>query len=371
MEEDRRNERVRQISSGVSKYSGRKTRRGSGGGRRVKETKGLGIRPLAIKLIACVLILGTTGIIKYALPGRVEGFETFMRQNVAGGIDYRAVFSAFGGALAGEGKITDVFKDIASGSFDSSYKSASGGLPASASEADAPVSGDVTIPLSEAGAAEREGIFNRDMLNDKFTYNASQQSGLITSLDRETKLEYQKLGRTMQYLSVSSEDKSNEFDEIVLPLPGEKDENGNAAPSNVSYEYYDIDFEYMLPVDGTLTSKFGYRIHPISKKLSFHYGLDIGADSGTVISAFAAGTVEAVGVDSIYGNYVFLRHKDGIITFYGHCKKILVEEGQLIQMGDPVAQVGNTGYSTGPHLHFEVRSGTTNLDPAHYVTPSK
>jgi murein DD-endopeptidase MepM/ murein hydrolase activator NlpD len=95
----------------------------------------------------------------------------------------------------------------------------------------------------------------------------------------------------------------------------------------------------------------------------------LGASEGTHIHAFAAGTVERVGYNSVYGNYLLLAHDDGFSTFYGHCQKVLVAEGQRVVMGQRVALVGNTGKSTGPHLHFEIRRKGYRLDPLQAVTP--
>jgi murein DD-endopeptidase MepM/ murein hydrolase activator NlpD len=164
------------------------------------------------------------------------------------------------------------------------------------------------------------------------------------------------------------------LEELLLRLPTSEFEDQTETsedelPENVSLDYYVIEFDYITPLKGSMTSTFGYRNHPLTGKRSFHYGVDIGGAKGEIISAFSSGTVELTGYNSIYGNYLFIRHKDGIITFYGHCSKILVDEGQLVRMGDAVAKVGSTGLSTGPHLHFEVRNGDVILDPLRYVSP--
>lgn len=115
--------------------------------------------------------------------------------------------------------------------------------------------------------------------------------------------------------------------------------------------------------DGRYTSYFGERTDPISEGYDYHKGLDIGADEGDIIRAVLDGVVISVGEDSRSGNYIFLEHKNGYVTFYCHCSEIVAEEGAVIRQGETIALVGSTGYSTGPHLHFEVRVDGESIDP--------
>ncbi len=115
--------------------------------------------------------------------------------------------------------------------------------------------------------------------------------------------------------------------------------------------------------DGRYTSYFGERTDPISEGYDYHKGLDIGADEGDKIRAVLDGVVISAGEDSRSGNYIFLEHKNGYVTFYCHCSKIVAEEGAVIRQGETIALVGSTGYSTGPHLHFEVRVDNESIDP--------
>lgn len=120
----------------------------------------------------------------------------------------------------------------------------------------------------------------------------------------------------------------------------------------------------VAPVDSKrYTSYFGYRTNPISNEHSFHTGLDIAAPLGTKIKAAYGGTVRKTGEDSHSGKYIFLTHDDGFETFYCHCNEILAEQGAVIRQGETIAKVGSTGWSTGPHLHFEIRKDGTRLNP--------
>ena len=117
------------------------------------------------------------------------------------------------------------------------------------------------------------------------------------------------------------------------------------------------------PVSGSYTSYFGYRTNPITGNNTFHTGVDIAAAEGTKIKAAYSGKVRKVGEDSRSGKYIYLTHTNGVETLYCHCSKILAEEGAVIRQGETVALVGSTGWSTGPHLHFEVHKDGTRLDP--------
>lgn len=117
------------------------------------------------------------------------------------------------------------------------------------------------------------------------------------------------------------------------------------------------------PASGRLSSGFGYRIHPISKKRRLHAGIDIAAPTGTSIVAAAPGVVITAGTMRGYGNAVVLDHGGGFSTLYGHCSRVLVRSGQRVKAGQRIALVGSTGYSTGPHLHFETRVGGRPVNP--------
>ena len=129
-----------------------------------------------------------------------------------------------------------------------------------------------------------------------------------------------------------------------------------------------IGFAYTAPVEGQLSSGFGLRTDPLEGVSRFHYGLDIAAPEGAVVSSFADGTVTAVGESSELGRYVAVSHANGFSTLYAHCTRVTASAGQQVSRGDPIAEVGDTGRATGPHLHFELHHGSTYLNPVYYVT---
>jgi murein DD-endopeptidase MepM/ murein hydrolase activator NlpD len=161
---------------------------------------------------------------------------------------------------------------------------------------------------------------------------------LKTSLDSLTQL-YSRSGRPNADMD-AAEEKINEFMETI--------------PT-------------MWPVSGTITDKFGNRKDPFTRKTKFHTGLDIGTDYGKSIKAAAGGRV--ISVEYVYGtgNTVKVNHGNGIVTLYGHCSKILVKQGQIVEKGEVIAKVGSSGRSTGPHLHLEIQIYGTPVDPLQYL----
>ena len=127
-------------------------------------------------------------------------------------------------------------------------------------------------------------------------------------------------------------------------------------------------FTWPCPSCTYITSRVGNRWHPVTGQWKYHSGLDIGAAYGATIVAADGGTVILAGVNSGYGNCVMIDHGNGYITLYGHMSSISVSKGQSVSKGDTIGYVGSTGVSTGPHLHFEIRQGTTILDPENWFT---
>ena len=121
------------------------------------------------------------------------------------------------------------------------------------------------------------------------------------------------------------------------------------------------------PVPGPVTSGFGYRVHPIFHVRRLHTGIDLGAGTGDPIKATAAGTVISAGWRGGYGKCTLIDHGGGLATLYAHQSAILVSVGQVVKRGAVIGNVGSTGYSTGPHLHFEVRVNGSPVDPMGYL----
>lgn len=118
---------------------------------------------------------------------------------------------------------------------------------------------------------------------------------------------------------------------------------------------------------GRFTSGYGYRLHPITGRREFHYGIDIAAPQGTSIKSYAKGTVTTAKFSSGYGYYVVVNHGGGLSTLYAHLSKINVSVGSRVDVGHVLGLMGSTGISTGSHLHFEVHVNGNRVNPLNYL----
>lgn len=165
--------------------------------------------------------------------------------------------------------------------------------------------------------------------------------------------------------------------QIQLPQGGETtDEIISAEETGAFYENYIKKISYNLshtplgyPYHGDITSTFGHRENPFSGAgVETHKGLDIRAPMGASVKAMAKGTVVFSGRRGGYGNCIVLKHGNGFETLYGHLSKILVTNGQQVDIGAEIGKVGSTGRSTGPHLHYEVHRNGQRINPQSFLT---
>jgi murein DD-endopeptidase MepM/ murein hydrolase activator NlpD len=147
------------------------------------------------------------------------------------------------------------------------------------------------------------------------------------------------------------EEHFNNLEAIYLKQTVLKDTLPNATPVNAPYN----------------SSSYGWRVDPFLGVRAFHEGLDFSSEVGQPIKATAAGIVIAAEVTPEYGNMVRISHGSGLETRYAHASKLLVKEGDRIKKNQVIALVGNTGRSTGPHLHYEIRMNGESLDPRKYL----
>lgn len=120
-------------------------------------------------------------------------------------------------------------------------------------------------------------------------------------------------------------------------------------------------------VDGWMSSPYGYRSDPFSGKRQFHHGVDFAGAEGSPIFTVASGIVAATKKHRDYGNMVEIDHGNGYVTRYAHTSKILVSPGQVVKRGQQIAEIGNTGRSTGPHVHFEVLKQNQTINPGKMI----
>ena len=141
-----------------------------------------------------------------------------------------------------------------------------------------------------------------------------------------------------------------------------KQSSGVIKSASVGTGYKDAGISFAKPVSATITSRFGARWG------RNHKGIDFGVPVGTSIKAAAAGTVTYAGWNSGgYGYLVIISHGNGVQTYYGHCSSIITHVGAQVNAGDLIAKSGNTGRSTGPHLHFEIRINDVAYNPELYL----
>ena len=143
--------------------------------------------------------------------------------------------------------------------------------------------------------------------------------------------------------------------------------SGGGGGSSDSYQPVSGSGAMIWPVNGVVTSPYGYRTHPIFGTTIYHSGMDIGVDYGTPVHAADGGVVVEAGWISGYGYAVIIDHGNGLSTLYGHNQELAVSEGQSVSQGQVIAYAGSTGNSTGPHVHFEVRANGDPVDPSAYL----
>ncbi len=170
------------------------------------------------------------------------------------------------------------------------------------------------------------------------------------------KTELTALSETLDNLVGRARLQKSSFDELITHLR-EKAYLRNHTPS-------------IMPVQGWLIRGFGYQVDPFTGQVKMHQGLDIAAPTGTPVVAPADGTVRFAGNKEGFGLSVEINHGYGYTTLYAHCQRIRVNAGMQVKRGDVIAYVGNTGRSTGPHLHYEVRVAHSAVNPMNYILSS-
>ncbi len=169
-------------------------------------------------------------------------------------------------------------------------------------------------------------------------------------------------------LSDQEKDIQSKIDEYNTRFEEINKEILELAQGSISAEYIGGELEWPVPGYTRITSKYGMRTHPITGVYKLHTGVDIGAPRGANFIAANDGIVTKASYNNAYGNMVIIDHGGGVSTLYAHGDEILVQVGQTVKRGDPILKVGSTGYSTGPHAHFEVRLNGVVTDPMPYIT---
>jgi len=219
-----------------------------------------------------------------------------------------------------------------------------------------------------------------------FEHNMARLENFDRKLRIVTSLEGKGASAQMWGVGGSNHNEVNIYDsilpgrskDIIAELDRDMDELKNQAKfQEISFQELDEFFrgqESLLsstpsiwPVRGWVTSGFGYRISPFTNMKEIHEGLDVATRMDTSVVSSADGIVVRVGNDVSYGNIVEIDHGYGVVTRYGHNARILVNTGDKVKRGQAIAEVGNTGRSTGPHLHYEVMVNSIPTNPLNYI----
>lgn len=224
-------------------------------------------------------------------------------------------------------------------------------------------------------------------LVSEYKTNKKQKEEITKTLkEKKEELENDKLEKEKYKISLSNMEilKSNKIgslNEEELELHNQIEEYRNQisqieseikqlALKNLGARYIGGSMIWPTPGYTKITSQFGMRTHPITGIYKLHTGMDIGAPYGANFVAANDGVVIKAGMNFAYGNMVIIDHGGGVTTLYAHGSEILVKEGDVVSQGNPILKVGSTGYSTGPHAHFEIRINGEYVNPADYVSPT-
>lgn len=312
---------LRQVGKRVKRRTAVRRRSAAGrtAARNKKETLPSRERRQMIQLVLCGSVFVLLVVSKLVLPERMERVNQRISDAMSHNMDVQAVFSAVGRAFIGEEGLSGTAEKVYRAVFHP--------------EDPVAVAGSVQIPVMTDESA-------LNLLREHRSGGDITPTEIVADLPEET-LE----AETLAYVLYS----------------------GQTLPESVSMEQALLGFDYCTPVSGSISSPFGYRDHPTEGEERFHYGVDLAADTGTEIVCFADGTVTATGESSSYGKYCMVSHENGYTTLYAHCSRILVSSGVAVRRGDPVAEVGETGMATGPHLHFELQHEGHYLNPIYYI----
>lgn len=191
------------------------------------------------------------------------------------------------------------------------------------------------------------------------TDNKGEDASVSESDDKEETAPEIKPDSAFQEELTATVEPSENMKKISLNL----NRDGDDVIATASTLPYSLNTTIYSPLSGKITSNFGKRIHPVYNCDSFHTGIDIAGKTGENIRSIADGKVIRTSYNQWNGHYVEIDHGNTITTMYCHCSKILVKKGASVKGGEAIAQVGNTGVSTGPHLHFEFRIDGVSYNP--------
>lgn len=202
-------------------------------------------------------------------------------------------------------------------------------------------------------------IFTKEFLNEVNQYNINLGVKVTEFLSKILKTDTEN--------NIIDEKKENTLDTENLNQSMNNIVSNENIVSSLSEMDLDVEnlknaYSFIKPIDGIVSSKFGSRESEYQKVTGYHTGVDIAKEEGYIIKASMQGIVDLVSSEGDYGNHLIIR-SNNVSTLYAHCSKVFVKEGEIVGQGQEIGAVGNTGNSTGPHLHFEIRIDNRFVDP--------
>ena len=216
----------------------------------------------------------------------------------------------------------------------------------------------VTVPEPELSVVRTEQIYYEEEYDEEVQYiDNDDWYTTETKVVQEPVAGFRKVVADVTYRNNEEEGRTIVYEDVVAQAVPKIVERGTKTPPT-----------YLKPISGgRLSSGFGRRSAPKKGASTYHKGIDWAVPTGTSVSASSGGTVIKAGWGSGYGYCVYIQHPDGKVTRYGHLSRVLVKSGQKVRQGDKIALSGNTGVSTGPHLHFEILVNGTQVNPLNYL----
>ena len=216
----------------------------------------------------------------------------------------------------------------------------------------------ITVPEPELSVERTEQLFLEEAYDAEVIY-VDNDSWYTTQEEvlQEPSTGFRKAVAKVSYRNEKETSKEIIKQEVLMEAVPKIVERGTKIPPT-----------FIKPISGgRLTSRFGRRTSPTRGASSNHQGVDWGLPTGSTVVAASGGTVTKAGWGGGYGYVVYIRHPGGVETRYAHLSKILVSVGSTVKQGQRIARSGNTGVSTGPHLHFELRMGGVAVNPLNYL----
>ncbi len=247
------------------------------------------------------------------------------------------------------------------------------------------------IQLILSGESLSDAIFNYELIKQLITYDSNMYDELCKTRARievvKNEIEANKksiedeksildeknraLQKTVDSLNQDINESQKEKEQAEQEMQRLRQQYAaslrSSAPAAGGAMYTGGQLQWPTPSSYYITSEYGYRLHPTLNVWKGHTGVDIGAGYGANVLAAEDGTVTVAGYNVAYGYYIIINHGGGLSTLYAHNSSLLVTSGQNVSRGQTIAKVGSTGYSTGPHCHFEVMVNGVTTDPMPYL----